>query len=149
MQSGLPFEVIFPLAFPIAFAALWLGITWFIGWVSGWHDLARRYPDRAGAVTVYFSWRSGYMGRLNSQYRAVLTLGVHSNGLRVSLLWPFALFNKPFLVPWDNISVEKTEFMFFTGAKLSFGRPVVGTLTIDRSLWDAIVKAAPRGAIRP
>jgi hypothetical protein len=148
MQTGLPPEYLIPLAFPVAFATLWLGITWLIGWTSGWHDLARRFPDRPGPYRAQFSWRSGYMGRFNAQFRSVLTLGVRNDGLRVSLLWPFAAFNKPFFVPWDQIAAETKEWMFFTGAQLTFGRPPVGTLTIPQSLWDEITKAAPRGALR-
>lgn len=148
MQTAVPSEYLIPFVFPVAFAALWLAITWFIGWSSGWHDLMRRYPDRPSTARTAFSWRSGYMGRTNAQFRSVLTLSVRNDGLRVSLLWPFALFNKPFVVPWDQITVEKKEWMFFNGAQLSFGRPVVGTLTIEYSLWETIVKAAPHGALR-
>jgi hypothetical protein len=95
VESGLPLEVLIPLAFPVAFGALWIGVTWLIGWISGWHDLMRRYPDKPGTMLAQFSWRRGYMGRTMARFNGVLTLSVRNDGLRVSLLWLFAAFNRP------------------------------------------------------
>jgi hypothetical protein len=147
-MESLPIEYLIPIVFPLVFGAFWLGITWLIGKLSGWHALVQRYPNRTDANIRSFSWRSGKMGSIGANMRSVLTLDVCQTGLRVSLFWPFAAFNKPFLVPWDQIKAKKIDGIIFDETTLEFGQPLQGQLTITRSLGDEIATAAPRGKWR-
>lgn len=147
-MNGIPLEILIAIAFPFVFVGFWLAITFLIGWISGWHALAARYPNRGETATTQLTWRSGRMGPLSARMNGVLWLDVCRSGLRVALLWPFAVFNKPFFVPWDDIQVTRIDGVFLNEVQLKLGRPQIGTLTISEGLAKEIAAAAPHGKWR-
>jgi len=55
----------------------------------------------------------------------------------------FGPFSRDFFVPWESLAVErKTWWFFWPVAKLTFGRPAVGTLTIDAYIANRLARAA-------
>jgi hypothetical protein len=139
MEDVLPKFLTF---FPLFFAALWIGIGTLLGYMSGWFKLMDRYPDRAHekpSLRLRMQW--GVMG-WGVRLRGVLNLSVCDTGLRVGMFRLFGIFSRPFLVPWHDITVSREKSWFGQLAKLEFGSPKVGNLTIHGDVADRLAKAA-------
>jgi hypothetical protein len=136
----------FPIVFPIFFAGIWLAVTIMIGAASGWYALARRYPDRDEPALVKIGFQSGVMGPMAMGMNGILVFGACRSGLRVAIWRVFGPFSKPFLVPWSEISVRPTQIFFHPYARLGFGRPEAGVLSIQRNAWDRLVRGASQAA---
>ena len=127
--------------FPVFFVVLWLAVTTLIGFMSGWFALMARYPDRNETPLVRLSGQTGYM-RWGSRMRGVLTLSACSSGLRVGIWKIFGAFARDFFVPWEDIRVRRTDWMFARMTELEFGEPKVGSLTIAATVADRLAQAA-------
>ena len=130
----------FPIAFPIFFAMLWLVITTLLSLLSGWFHLMRRFPDREDVPIVRLTWQSGRLGIVGM--RSLLTLSACKTGLRVGMLRAFGPFSRPFFVPWDQISVERTTSFFMQVAKLGLGKPRGATLMVTRGVVERLASGA-------
>lgn len=131
----------FPVLFLFAFALFWLAIVTLLGLLSGWFRLAALYPDRDDEVLARFRWQSGVMG-LGVNMGGILTLTACRSGLRVAISRMFGVFQRPFFVPWSDVSFEPDQAMFFPRMKLRFGDPPVGQLKISRDLGARLASAA-------
>jgi len=131
----------FPFVFPVFFAVMWLGITTLLGLLSGWYALMRKFPDRPEPALLKLTWQSGSMG-LGVSLRSLLTLSACRTGLRVQMLRAFGPFCRPFFVPWEQISIVRTKSFFMPVARLSFGKPSAGRLTIARHVADKLAAGA-------
>lgn len=131
----------FPVAFPIFFVTLWLAVTTLLSFMSGWFTLMDRYPDRIEKPLLQLSWQSGTMG-WGVGLRGVLTLSACPSGLRVAIFRPFGIFARSFMVPWDEITVRRKNWLFMRVAELQFGRPKRGHLTIASHIADRLARAA-------
>ena len=130
-------------AFLLFFAALWLAVTTLLAVLSGWLRLAARYPDRSDEPLLRMRGSSGTMG-LGVNLRGVLTLSACRAGLRVGIMRLLGPFCRDFLVPWDSITVARKRVLFRPVARLEFGRPAVGALTISAAVADRLAEAAGR-----
>jgi hypothetical protein len=72
----------------------------------------------------------------------ILTLGTCPAGLRVGIMRIFGPFCREFLVPWESIAIARKRRVFWSVAKLQFGKPVVGTLTIPAHVADKLAQAS-------
>jgi hypothetical protein len=131
--------IFFPFAFPVVFAGMWLLVTVILSAAAGLPALARRFPDRDEPAGVTLHWQSGMMGA-NVRLNRVLTLSACPSGLRVAIWKPFALFAKPFLVPWNEIHMEERKVLFGTLTKLTFGEPAAGHLTLYPKTWARLTE---------
>jgi hypothetical protein len=131
----------FAVFFPLFFAVVWLAASTLVALLSGWFRLMARYPDRAGEPILRMRGQSGTMG-LGVHMRGILTLSVCPSGLRVGMMRIFGPFCRDFFVPWENITVTRRTILFWPLARLRFGDPAVGTLSISTSLADRLARAA-------
>jgi hypothetical protein len=133
-------EKLFSSLFPIFFIAMWLGVTTILSAKSGWFRLVREYPDRPESALRKFSFISGSMGMVSM--RGMLTLQACPSGLRVGMFRLFGPFSRNFLVPWNEIHVERTD-SFFLGkvAELEFGRE--SKLRVAGYVADELARAVP------
>jgi hypothetical protein len=113
-----------------------------LGFSSGWRELAGRYPDRDEPARLELGWRSGTMGERGVAFKGVLALAACPSGLRVSIWRGFGPFCPPFLAPWGEIRAERAVYAFTEMARLSFGNPAVGSLTISAEAWRRLSSAA-------
>ncbi len=127
--------------FPLFFASLWLVVTTLLAALSGWFTLMAKFPDQNVAPLLRFRWQSGTMG-MGVGMRGILILSVCGPGLRVGMLRIFGPFCRDFLVPWGSISVTRRKMFFWRFARLQFGNPVIGTLSITERLADQLARAA-------
>jgi len=129
-----------PLYFLIAFPLFWFAVTMILSLVSGWFGLMERYPDREEIPVVTFANQSGSLGLVSM--RGILKLSVCSSGLRIGIMRIFGPFCRDFLVPWNEITVTRTDRFFWKVAKLSFGQPSIGNLKVFAELADRLARAA-------
>jgi hypothetical protein len=79
---------------------------------------------------------------MNISMRNVLNLSVCQSGLRVGMVRFVGPFCRDFLVPWKDITIVRTKRLFWPVAKLQFGNPKVGTLTLSAHIANKLARAA-------
>lgn len=109
--------ILVPLAV-IGFALWWCVVSFLIAHLSGWASLARVY--RAWAPFTGRTWRgqSGYLRW--SSYKSCLNVGCDERGLSLSVVFLFRVGHPPLFIPWEDVSLKETRFLFFDYAELSF-----------------------------
>jgi len=127
--------------FPFFFVALWLTVTTILALLSGWFRLMEVYPDQSDEPILRLRGQSGTMG-LGVGMNGVLILSVCPTGLRVGMMRVFGPFCRDFFVPWESIAVVRKTTLFWPIAKLQFGNPAVGTLSVSVHVADRIARAA-------
>jgi hypothetical protein len=131
----------FAVFFPLFFALLWLAVTTILAALSGWFRLMARFPNQIAEPLLRIRGQSGRMG-LGVSMQGVLTLSVCPLGLRVGIMRMFGPFCRDFFVPWEAISVARKNVLFGAAAKLDFGSPGVGSLTIPAHVANRLARAA-------
>jgi len=126
---------------PLVAAAMWLAITTIVALLAGWFSLMEQYPDQAGEPILRLRGQSGVMG-LGVSVNGILTLSVCPTGLRVGMWRIFGPFCRNFLVPWECITVVRKAGLFGSMARLQFGNPPVGRLSISARTADRLARAA-------
>src|SRR5271154_6544621 len=129
-----------PLIPLIAFPLLWFAVTMILSVLSGWLGLMERYPDREEVPVVTLANQSGSLGLVSM--RGVLKLSVCPSGLRIGIMRIFGPFCRDFLVPWNEITVTRSDRYFWKVARLSFGQPSNGNLKVFAEVADRMAHAA-------
>lgn len=131
----------FAVFFPLFFAALWLTAAAILAMLSGWFRLMARFPDQIEEPLLRIVGQSGAMG-LGVRMGGILTLSVCHSGLRVGIMRMFGPFCRDFFVPWEAISITRNNVLLWPVAKLEFGGPGVGSLTIPAHVANRLARAA-------
>jgi hypothetical protein len=131
----------FAVFFPLFFVAVWLTVTTGLAVSSGWFRLVARFPNQTEEPLLRVRGQSGSMGRGVSM-RGILTLSVCPSGLRVGIMRVFGPFCRDFFVPWEDISIIRKSALFWPAAKLQFGSPAIGSLTIPAHVANRLARAA-------
>ena len=142
-MTGLETTLVFSF-FPFLFVGMWLLITTMLGVLSGWFALQSQFDRGDEAPLVTFRRLSGSMG-LAVNLNGVLKLSACPSGLRISISRMFGPFQRPFLVPWAEISAERKTRFFMPMTRLGLGAPEIGKLTIDAGIWQKLSAHAPPG----
>jgi hypothetical protein len=129
-----------PLYFLIAFPLLWFAVTMLLSYLSGWFGLMKKYPNRAENAVAVLANQSGSLGIVSM--RNILKLSVCPSGLRIGILRIFGPFCRDFFVPWSEITVARGDRFFWKTAKLSFGQPPMGSLSIPAEIADRLARTA-------
>ncbi len=129
-----------PLYFLICFPLFWFAVTILLSFISGWYGLMEQYPDRAETALAILKNQSGSLGPVSM--RGILSLSVCPSGLRVGIMRVFGPFCRDFFVPWNEITVTRGDRFFWKVAKLSFGQPSIGKLTLFADVADRMARAA-------
>jgi len=132
---------------PFFVVAMWCLGMWTTAIFSGWTVLQQRYPDRPDQPLERLRFQSGNMGKFlgaGINFGNCMTFDVCRSGLRVSVWFVLSLFQKPFLVPWTEITAIERRRFFFRGVQLQFGQPGdAKVLWIYRKTFDRIAAAGP------
>jgi hypothetical protein len=129
-----------PLFYLALFPPLWFAVTMAVSFMSGWFALMERFPDRTEVPLATLANRSGSLG--GASMSGILKLSICPTGLRIGIMRIFGPFSRDFVVPWDEITVTRGNRFFWKVAKLSFGRPPKGILTLTAAVADRIARAA-------
>jgi hypothetical protein len=116
-------------------------VTTVLSIASGWFRLASRYPNRPEPTIRQIGSQSGMMG-IGVGMRGILVLTACRSGLRVSIWRVFGPFCPPFFVPWGEIVVRSKNILFQPYARLGFGQPEAGVLSIEQKTWDILARSA-------
>jgi len=129
-----------PLYFLICFPLLWFAVTMLLSVISGWFGLMERYPDHGETALAVLANQSGSLGAVSM--RGILKLSVCPSGLRIGIMRIFGPFCRDFFVPWNEITVTRGDRFFWKQAKMSFGQPPIGNLTVLADIADRLARAA-------
>lgn len=132
---------LFGIGFPFLFAGAWLAATTMLGFLSGWFNLQQWYEAPADQPLLKLRGQSGWMG-VGVSFGGCLTLSAHRHGLGIAVWRIFGPFQRPFLVPWNEIEAQPSKTLFTPMVKLGLGEPAVGTLKISAQSWSRLVEAA-------
>lgn len=132
----------FAVVLPVFFVAMWLAVTTGLSLFSGWFQLMSQFPDQSEEPVLVLRGQSGEMGPGVSM-RGIVTLAVCASGIRVGINRLFGPFNKEFFVPWREVSVTRsTSFLIWPVAKLQFGSPAIGSLTVASQVANKLARAS-------
>ena len=132
-QTGTFFLTIFPFLF----VGMWLTITIVLGLFSGWFTLQNHYPDTDEPALLKLGRQSGSMG-IGVAMNGILKLSACPSGLRIGIWRMFGPFQRPFLVPWDEITATPKKTFFVPMARLALGHPQIGSITVDARSWERL-----------
>jgi len=136
----------YPLLLLLLIPAYVALLMWATSWLSGWSLLARRFRASEAFYGETWSWQSarfrGWFG-----YNNCLTLGASPEGLYLSVMLPFRLFQPSLLIPWREIEVEtgKMFFGYYDTARFRIGTEERVTVKISGKLVDRVRQAAGPG----
>ncbi len=133
-------ESIIARYFFLFFLALWFGISFLLSVFGGWRQLSQHYRSTGLFKGQRFYFQSAAM-RLRVSYNSVLILGINSEGLYLSILFPFRIGHPPLLVPWEDISWTEKPGRFLGGFKLQFAKCPSIPFLISRRMMEKVAKA--------
>ena len=136
------------LGLPILIVGLLFVTGWAMGAQSGWYGLMRLYPDREEKPIRIFQGQTGWMnGGLS--FNGILTLSVCPSGLRVSVPRVFGPFSQPYFIPWSDIHVYRLTEYFMPAARMEFGQPARGVLSVRVNTANRLARAAGKSWPEP
>ena len=121
---------------------MWLGITTVLSLLTGWFGLSQTYPNRDDVTATKLRGQSGVMGLWVAMSR-VLSLDGCPSGLRVGMNRLFGPFCRSFFVPWGEVGVERSSFLFMPMVKVTFARSATGALWLYPRTWDRLQEQLP------
>lgn len=119
--------------FWIFFALLWVIALIGISAMGGWRDLAERYTARKPFQGKLYRFKGAQM-RWLTNYGGCLNIGANTEGLYMSLLFPFRIGHPPLFIPWRDIQTGKSSGMVVPRIELNIGKPPGIPMKINRYL---------------
>lgn len=123
------------LLFLIGFPVLWCAIVALSGRIGGWHALASQYRFDGEFDGPVWRWQSAQMGLAG--YSGVLVFGANKVGLFVRPIWMFSFTQPPLFIPWEDISIRRSRFLF-TAYTMEFRRVPRVKMRIYRVMMENI-----------
>ena len=105
-------NILVPLAFLIVFPLFWSAIVIFISVIAGWGTLATAYPFTAVWDEPLGKWGWQTLSMRWANYSAVVQLAAYQEGLLFDVYWMFRPGHRPFLVPWEELSVTNKQVLW-------------------------------------
>lgn len=134
-------EVEVLLAIFLLFACLWITAAILVAKFGGWKTLAIHYAASSAKVSAKFSWVSLILGKSwLGRYGACAKVQVAEEGVAFSLMFPFGIAHRSFVIPWSAISsIEHAETGSRVVVNLGHESPV-DTIEIEgpRDLADEV-----------
>lgn len=124
-----------------AFIAVWYGIVFLLSLFSGWQKLSQYYRPTAPFNGPRFWFQTASM-RLRVGYNNCLIVGANTEGLYVSILFPFRIGHSPFFFPWVDISVTEKRGFLLRGFELRFSRCPSIPFVISKRLMNKVSEAS-------
>lgn len=105
-------NILVPLAFLIVFPLFWSAIVFLISAVAGWGILAAAYPFNRAWDEPLGEWKWQALSMRWASYSGVVQFTAYQEGLLFDVFWMFRPGHRPFLVPWDELSVTSKEMLW-------------------------------------
>ena len=130
-----------PVLFFPFFVAFFSAICFALSLISGWRSLAEHYKATQPFSGERWHLRSGSMGLVS--YGSCLTLGANTEGIFLSVLFPFRVGHPPLFIPWSEVqSAEHCRWFFFPMVRFQFRKVPSVSFKIYRGLALAVAKEA-------
>jgi hypothetical protein len=108
----------------IAFVAFWCLVCTLIGLVSGWSALSRRFTAQSQPLGEFLQagplFYSVYL-RFWGHYSSVVRVISATDALYLSVLLPFRPGHPPLRIPWNEITLGRTKFLWQKFIVLTLG----------------------------
>jgi len=125
---------IFPFVTVLFIAILgWMVVGLVFSRMSSWASLAQRYRYDEPFSGELLRFRSAAM-RFGGHFRSCLTMGVNPQGFFLALSFPFFPGHPPLFIPWNDITVHRTRFLWVKGVELDLGREPAIPLRLSERL---------------
>jgi hypothetical protein len=106
-----------------------LAVTWIFATIassscSGWHGLSKRFRKQSeprGETRKAGPFFCGAYGRFWTDYSHVIRMTVAEDALYLSVLFLFRLGHPPLCIPWKEIKISRTRFMWQRYVVLTLG----------------------------
>ncbi|MGD0787995.1 MAG: hypothetical protein ABR898_08410 [Terracidiphilus sp.] len=125
MQAGPndfpPYNWVFIPALAIAF---WCFICFVIGIVSGWFSLSRRFraqDEPCGETKSAGPFFYTVHLRFWLHYSSLIRVTAAGDALYLSVLFPFSFGHSPLFIPWKEIQIGRTKFLWRSYVVLTLG----------------------------
>jgi hypothetical protein len=130
-------EDLFGKYFFVSFVALWAFVTSLIAMLGGWLQLSHDYrADRNFSGKQWWFQSAGF--RFSANYGSCLIIGANSEGLRISVLFPFRIGHPPLFIPWSEFSITRGRSWFFRVVRLVPRRHPSVKITLSERLISKI-----------
>jgi hypothetical protein len=137
--------------FVVGFAAYFALVVWCVSFVTGWRLLAQRFraPKPFLGKPKWYPFRTVRM-RVWANYSGSLKLLLTAEGLYMAPIFLFGPGHPPLLIPWSEIEVHRTEFLWVHYHVLILGKSQerIPMRISDRFARELGVPEAPIDAIK-
>lgn len=110
--------------YAVFFVAVWCVALSLISVMTGWHALSKRfkkqsepYGDSKTAGPFFYSVYMRFWGH----YSSVIRMTAAGDALYISVMFPFRIGHPPLRVPWDEIRMRRTKFLWRRLVLLTLG----------------------------
>jgi hypothetical protein len=116
----------------------------FKGSSGGWNRLSQVYATTRQLPAQVYARQSIVVGQI--LYRNCMVVGFDDAGLYLENGFPMSMLGRPRLfIPWTELKrIEEGRLFWRKAALLSFGEPLVGTITVPLTLFETIKPAIGR-----
>ena len=123
-------NIILGPAFSFLFIGVWCFILFQLSKTSGWARLAEVFECKNKINGNYYNFQSAHIN--NVQYSGSLKMGISKTGLVLVPIFPFRIFHKRVLVPWEHISAESYQKSLVAGYSLSIANLDIQIIISDK-----------------
>ena len=132
---------------PVLLVGIWTAVLKVLAARSGWQRLAQRYGARTGFDGRLHRFQSASMSGVN--FNNCLDMGASPRGLYLSPFLLFRFFQKPLLIPWQEICAMPAAQWFFKGYELTFRSFPGVTMRLPAATLDAMLDALRKRGFDP
>lgn len=125
--------------FVIVFCGFWCAITVLAARIGGWSALAVAYRHDGAFTGERWRFEGARFGW--ASYRGALNVGANSTGLHLRPIWPFRVAHPPLFIPWRDVSMRRTRFIF-TAYEISFEKVPAVRMQVSARLGERLLQAA-------
>jgi hypothetical protein len=130
--------------FPIFFVGMAVGAMYVLA-KKAWWGLAANYPFGRDFEGHRFGIISASVNGVN--YNNCLLLKHNEQGIYLRPIFPFRLFHKGVLIPWqDIVAIRDKKVLFVSIKEIDIGSPLVATIKMKLSTFRKIEQATMLGS---
>jgi hypothetical protein len=119
----------------------WISIMLLVSAGAGWRRLAEFYrADRPFEGKKFFLQSARLRYRMS--YNNILTIGANSEGIHVSVFFPFTLGHPPLYFPWHDVSARAERMWWIDIVVLQFSKCPSIPFFISKRLADKLKGAS-------
>ena len=141
MQDSLNRFVNTPLGFFVFFITLWCFVCFLISLLTGWFILSRRFKKQSepyGETRSAGPFGYGVRMRFRTNYGNVIRLTSTADALYLSVFFPFRAGHPPLCVPWKEIQLGRTKFLWLRYVVLTLGNQERIPMRISERMADKL-----------